>query len=209
MRSTTSVLASGDYGSAGALARKALECVYALALIAKRGREGLSLIEMAATRRYAGGLQENIPRLEELENYGIHADREAILERLRKSKGAIPNGDTSPIDVKKVAAWADLSHVHANTYENLNSYAHFDLVHANEAASVGPMADAMRSRRLVEVALSCQEIAIEALVAIALMGSKPAADAATLERSMHRESAGVLAPIYLRMTHLIVCSRGS
>lgn len=180
LRTAVTVLESGDYGSAGALARKALECMYVLVTIAKRGKAGLDLIEQAGTRQIAGIHQKALRTLPEMKKFGLEdaaPEKEDLIEKIRKVKKIVPNGDISRVEIKTVAEWAGLSTMHKRKYANLNAYAHFDSFHALEAAPVqtgGAFIYARVAQRTLGVALDCSEILLRALEGMRELGFEPA-----------------------------------
>jgi hypothetical protein len=202
MASALHLLSNGDHGSAGALARKALECVYALATVAKRGDEGVRLLQVAATRQHARGFEMLIPNMDQL---GFAVSKERVIDRVRQMKSAVPNQDTSRVEMEKLAAWAGLEEMHKTTYELLNSYAHFDVVHALEQASLGrQMLPAIVRRRTV-VIQECLRMAVEAMKALCMLGMQEACGAAESCRKYLDESEARLFPLYARFG--LLCGR--
>lgn len=166
MAAATKLLSIEEYFAAGAVARKALEIMYALRIIARKGDDGVRLVEIVGTRNVAGVHRKAIESIRKSKNSEYHgvdlnAAAEHAREHLRKIKKVVPNGDTSRIEARDLADWAELLSFHDRVYANLNVSAHFDAVEALELASEksgGPLIQASVARRYLDVARACAEI---------------------------------------------------
>lgn len=171
MAAATKLLSIEEYFAAGAVARKALEIMYALRIIARKGDDGVQLVEIAGTRNVAGvhrKAMESVRKSKNSEYRGVdlNAVGELAREQLRKIKKVVPNGDTSRVEARDLADWAGLLSFHDRVYANLNVSAHFDAVEALELASEksgGPLIQASVARRYFDVARACAEIMAWAL----------------------------------------------
>lgn len=169
--SATKLLSIEEYFVAGAVARKALEIMYALRIVARKGDDGVQLVEIVGTRNLASVHQKAIESVRkskssEYREVDLDAAAEHAREQLRKIKKLVPNGDTSRVEAKDLADWAGLLSFHDRVYANLNVSAHFDAVEALELASEksgGPLIQASVARRYFDVARACAEIMAWAL----------------------------------------------
>jgi len=166
MAAATKLLSIEEHFAAGAVARKALEIMYALRIIARRGDSGVQLVEVVGTRNVAGVHRktiETVRKLKSNEHHGLdlNAAREHARASLRKIKKVVPNGDTSRVEARDLAEWAELLSFHDRVYAQLNVCAHFDAVEALDLASErsgGPLIQASVARRYSNVARACAEI---------------------------------------------------
>lgn len=171
MASASKLLSVEEYFAAGAVARKALEIMYALRIVARKGDDGVRLLEIAGTRNSAGLHRRAIESVRKMKNSEYHtveldAAAEHAREQLRKIKKVVPNGDTSRVEARDLADWAELLPFHDSVYADLNVSAHFDAVEALELASEksgGPLIRASVARRYFNVARACSEIMAWAL----------------------------------------------
>lgn len=171
MTAATKLLSVEEYFAAGAVARKALEIMYVLRIIARKGDDGVQLLEIGGTRNIAGVHRKAIDAVRKSKNSECHgvdldAAAEHAREHLRKIKKVVPNGDTSRVEAKNLANWAELLSFHVRVYAHLNVSAHFDAVEALELASEksgGPLMQASVARRYLHVARACAEIMAWAL----------------------------------------------
>lgn len=166
MAAATKLLSIEEYFAAGAVARKALEIMYALRIIARKGDDGVQLVEIVGTRNVAGVHRKAIESIRKSKNSEYHgvdlnAAAQHAREHLRKIKKVVPNGDMSRVEARDLADWAELLSFHDRVYANLNVSAHFDAVEALELASEksgGPLIQASVARRYLDVARACAEI---------------------------------------------------
>jgi hypothetical protein len=171
MASASKLLSIEEYFAAGAVARKALEIMYVLRIIALNGDHGVQLVEVAGTRIVAGLHQRPIHAVRKVKDgepqkVELDAAAEHAREQLRKIKKVVPNGDTSRVEAKDLADWAGLVAFHNNVYADLNVSAHFDSVEALELASEksgGPLIQASVARRYFNASRACAEILAWAL----------------------------------------------
>lgn len=171
MASATKLLSIEEYFVAGAVARKALEIMYALRIVSRKGDDGVQLVEIVGTRNVAGVHRNAIEsvrksRISEYRGVDLDAAAEHAREQLRKIKKVVPNGGTSRVEARDLADWAGLLSFHDRVYANLNVSAHFDAVEALELASEksgGPLIQASVARRYFDVARACAEIMAWAL----------------------------------------------
>jgi|GEM_PF-6844085 len=184
MASAAKLLTIQEYFAAGAVARKAMEIMYALRIIARKGDDGVQLLEIAGTRIVAGVHRRTIEsvrkqKINEYRGVDLHAAAEFARKQLQKIKKVVPNGHTSRPEAKDFADWAGLNSFHSRIYTDLNVCAHFDAVEALDLASEksgGPLVRASVGRRYFNVARACTEIMALALGAAEGFGdtaSKP------------------------------------
>jgi hypothetical protein len=171
MASAAKLLSIEEYFVAGAVARKALEIMYALRIVSRKGDDGVQLVEIVGTRNVAGVHRkaiESVRKSKNSEYRGVDLDAAAehAREQLHKIKKVVPNGYMSRVEARDLADWAGLLSFHDRVYADLNVSAHFDAVEALELASEksgGPLIQASVARRYFDVARACAEIMAWAL----------------------------------------------
>lgn len=123
VRSAVTLFRIPDFYSAGMLTRKAMETMYCLVVVQKKGSEGLRLISLLGKRKFVSGMQDMMGKLNELD---FAVDRSSIAKQVKATRESLPNQDSSILGAEKLADWAGYSDLYEKSYGVLNNYAHFN-----------------------------------------------------------------------------------